>query len=75
VTSDENNRPSGSDFPGSEDYEEGSDPVRDLTLLEQIEYWKARARLAEECAYANLERVAEIEDSDDDADWWKGEGL
>lgn len=58
------------DFPGSEDYEEGCDPVRDLTLLEQIDYWKARAHLAETCAYANLERVSEIED-DDPADFWK----
>ena len=39
------------DFPGSEDYEPGCSPVRELTLLEQIAYWKARARLAEECAY------------------------
>lgn len=57
-------------FPGEEDYEEGCDPVRDLTLLEQIEYWKARARLVEECAYQNLQRVSEVEDLDD-ADWWK----
>jgi hypothetical protein len=60
----------GDDFPGSEDYEEGCDPVRELTLLEQIAYWKARARLAEQCAYANLERVREAE-NDADADWWK----
>jgi hypothetical protein len=57
------------DFPGAEDYEKGCDPVRELTLREQIEYWKARARLAEQCAYGNLERVAELEA--DDADWWK----
>jgi hypothetical protein len=57
-------------FPGSEDYEPGCSPVRELTLLEQIAYWQARARLAEECAYANLERVAESE-SDDPADYWK----
>lgn len=56
-------------FPGSEDYDPGQSPVRDLTLLEQIAYWMARARLAEECGYANLERVAEQDD--DDADWWK----
>jgi hypothetical protein len=59
----------GDDFLGSEDYEEGCDPVRDLTLFEQIEYWKARARLAEQCAYENLKRVAE--NDLDDADWWK----
>jgi hypothetical protein len=59
-------------FPGSEDYEPESSPVRELTLLEQIEYWKARARLAEECAHANLERVADIEDVDP-ADFWKRE--
>lgn len=59
----------GDDFPGSEDYEEGCDPVRDLTLLEQIEYWKARAQLAEQCAYANLERV--VEQESDPADYWK----
>jgi hypothetical protein len=41
----------GDDFPGSEDYEDGSDPVRDLTLPEQIEYWKARSRLAEQLAH------------------------
>jgi hypothetical protein len=58
-------------FPGSEDYEPGCSPARELTLLEQIAYWQARARLAEECAYANLERAGEIEE--DDADWWKGE--
>jgi hypothetical protein len=58
------------EFPGCEDYEEGASPVRDLTFLEQIAYWKARARLAEQCAYANLERVAEQE-SDDPADSWK----
>ena len=57
-------------FPGSEDYEEDSSPVRELTLLEQIEYWKTRACLAEECAYANLERVVEIED-DDSGEAWK----
>lgn len=60
------------DFPGSEDYEPGQSPVRELTLLEQIAYWMARARLAEECAHANLERIAEIE-SDDPADYWKNE--
>lgn len=58
-------------FPGSEDYAPGSSPVRDLTLLEQIDYWKSRAQLAEHCAYANLERVAEQEGSDDPADFWK----
>lgn len=60
--------------PGSEDYAPGCSPVRDLTLLEQIDYWKARARLAEECAYANLERVVEQENGgvgEDSADWWK----
>jgi hypothetical protein len=61
-------------FPGAEDYEPNSDPVRELTLLEQIEYWKARARLAEQCAYANLERVREIEADHDDGDWWKDAG-
>jgi hypothetical protein len=64
----------GDEFLGSEDYEEGCDPVRDLTLLEQIEYWKARAWLAERCAYGNLERIRELEDAGD-ADWWKDEGL
>jgi hypothetical protein len=58
------------EFPGSEDYEDGASPVRELTLLEQIAYWQARARLAEQCAYANLERVVERE-SDDPADFWK----
>jgi hypothetical protein len=62
-------------FPGSEDYEEGSSPVRDLTLLEQIEYWKTRARLAEECAYANPARDEPVRTADleaaDSADWWK----
>ncbi|HWM26590.1 MAG TPA: hypothetical protein VNP98_17365 [Chthoniobacterales bacterium] len=57
-------------FPGSEDYEDGCSPVRELTLIEQIEYWKVRARLAEECGYANLERIAEVE-TDDPADFWK----
>lgn len=65
--------PSGSDFPGSEDYEDGCDPVRDLTLLEQIAYWKARALFFEGLAYSNLECVHEQE-SDDPADWWKDEG-
>lgn len=60
-------------FPGSEDYAPGCSPVRDLTLLEQIDYWKARAELAERCAYANLERVVEQENGADDADWWKRE--
>lgn len=70
------------DFPGSEDYDEGCDPVRELTLMEQIAYWKARARLFEELAYSNspqdesavadLERVTEIDD-DDPGDWWKRE--
>lgn len=57
-------------FPGAEDYEEGFSPVRDLALLEQVNYWKARAKVAEESAHADLERVAEIED-EDLADWWK----
>lgn len=58
-------------FPGSEDYEPGCDPARDLSPAEQIAYWKARACLAEECAFGNLQRVVELED--DDADWWKRE--
>jgi hypothetical protein len=57
-------------FPGSEDYEDGCSPVRDLMLLEQIEYWKTRSRLAEECAHANLDRVVELED-DDSGEAWK----
>ena len=64
------------DFPGSEDYEEGCDPVRELTLLEQIEYWKARAHMAEAAVATAVERVSELEDDgQDDGDWWKGEGL
>lgn len=69
-------------FPGAEDYEPGCDPARDLSPREQVEYWKARARLAEERAYSptdesavadgNLQRVADLEDGDD-ADWWKRE--
>ena len=55
------------DFPGSEDYEEGCDPVRDLTLLEQIEYWRERAKCAERLAHQRGELTAEA----DDADWWK----
>jgi len=59
-----------SNFPGLEDHEDGCSPVRDLTLLEQIDYWRTRAWLAEECAYANLERVVELED-DDSGEAWK----
>lgn len=57
----------GEDFPGSEDYDEGSDPARDLTLLEQIEYWKARSYRAEQLAHER----GELTHADDDADWWK----
>lgn len=55
------------DFPGSEDYEEGCDPVRDLTLLEQIEYWKARAKAGELLAHQR----GELTQLADDADAWK----
>lgn len=62
-------------FPGSEDYEEGCDPVRELTLLEQIQYWKTRSRIAEELAhkYRELDQVeSEAAAADRDAaDWWK----
>jgi hypothetical protein len=51
----------GADFPGSEDYEEGSDPVRDLTLLEQIKYWKTRSCLAEELADKYRELVTKMD--------------
>ena len=61
----------GSDFPGHEDYETGRSPVRDLELLDQVKYWKARARLAEECAHENLQRVHEIEEDHENGDWWK----
>lgn len=60
------------DFPGAEDYEEGCDPARDLSQRAQAAYWKARACLAEECAFGNLQRVADLEDGDS-ADWWKRE--
>jgi hypothetical protein len=63
------------DFPGSEDYEEGCDPVRDLTLLEQVEYWKTRARLSEQMWWKIDELDAVLEELDssdrDSADWWK----
>lgn len=69
------------DFPGSEDYDEGCSPVRDLTLLEQIEYWQARARVAEEALFAECDEFvgAVLEELDgeiaandrDPADWWK----
>lgn len=59
-------------FPGSEDYEEGCDPVRDLTLMEQIEFWKTRARLAEGLAQKYRELVqVEWDIEPDAADWWK----
>jgi hypothetical protein len=71
----EDTRPLGPTFPGSEDYEEGADPVRDLTLLEQIEYWKTRAHLAEQTFWKIDELDAVLEDLDgadrDGADWWK----
>ncbi|MCA1589708.1 MAG: hypothetical protein LC734_04815 [Acidobacteria bacterium] len=55
------------EFPGSEDYGQGCDPVRDLTLLEQIKYWKARARAAELLAHQR----GELTHAEDDADYWK----
>lgn len=59
-------------FPGSEDYEKERDPVAELTLLEQIEYWKSRARLAEELVHKYRESfVLEAEKEPDAADWWK----
>jgi hypothetical protein len=60
-------------FPNEEDYEEGNSPVRDLTLVEQINYWKARAKLAERTAHENLERMHELEEqcARDPADFWK----
>ena len=53
------------DFPGSEDYEEGASPVRELPLSEQVEYWKERARRAES------HFLVQTPDERDDADWWK----
>jgi hypothetical protein len=55
------------EVPGSEDYEAGCDPVRDLTLLEQVRYWKERAKVAEQHAHWRGELTAGA----DDADWWK----
>lgn len=66
-------------FPGSEDYDAGCSPVRDLTLLEQIDYWRQRAQLAEECAHQNHAKLlavceaqlAERDSKDEEGEWWK----
>lgn len=62
-------------FPGAEDYEAGCSPVRELTLLEQIEYWKQRSELAETLAhkYRELVQVLDVVEMADGADWWKDE--
>jgi hypothetical protein len=59
-------------FPGSEDYEPGQSPVRELTLIEQINYWMERAFKAEQAVAERPELVADVED-DDPADFWKRE--
>jgi hypothetical protein len=65
------------EFPGSEDYEDGCDPVRELTLLEQIEYWKRRAFEFEKLAHERGELTHGDPPSrcygaaGDPADFWK----
>jgi hypothetical protein len=66
-------------FPGSDDYAPGCSPVRDLTLLEQIDYWKARAHAAEAAAWDSQNKLVSAcevildaaADEDAAADWWK----
>jgi len=50
------------------DYEQS--PVAGEPLLEQVDYWRRRARFFENQAYGMMTRLQDIE-RDDDSEWWK----